>query len=41
MNYNNSIDSKVKESVSGFLPLYNNLDIWINEKMTELKKENE
>ena len=40
MNYNNSIDSKVKESVSGFLPLHNNLNIWIDEKIKEMKKEN-
>jgi hypothetical protein len=39
MNYNNSVNSKVKESVSGFLPLSNNLDRWIEEKIEEMKKD--
>ena len=41
MNYTNNTNEnrKVKESISGFLPLYNQLDIWINEKINEMKKE--
>lgn len=41
MNYTNNKDEnrKVKESISGFLPLYNKLDIWINESLEEMKKE--
>ena len=41
MNYNNSANAKVKESVSGFLPLYNSLDKWIEEKLEDMKKEND
>jgi len=41
MNYNNNADSKVKESVSGFLPLYNHLNEWIEEKLKEINSKNE
>ena len=41
MNYNNNANKKVKESVSGFLPLHNNLDKWIKETINDMKKENE
>ncbi len=42
MNYTNNTDEnrKVKESISGFLPLHNKLDSWIEEKINEMKKEN-
>lgn len=42
MNYTNNTDEnkKVKESISGFLPLYKKLDSWIEEKLEEMKKEN-
>lgn len=39
MNYNNSLNSKVQESISGFLPLHNKLDKWIEESLEEIKKE--
>lgn len=41
MNYNNNDGDrrKIKENVSGFLPLYRKLDEWIKEKSDELKKE--
>lgn len=39
MNYNNNANKKVKESVSGFLPLHNKLDSWINEALEEIEKE--
>lgn len=40
MNYNNNNYGKrvIKENISGFLPLANNLDIWINDTLNELKK---
>lgn len=40
MNYNNNEgDTRViKESISGFLPLFNKLDDWIEEKVKEIKK---
>ena len=43
MNYtNNEGDTRViKESISGFLPLYNNLDKWLDEKVREIKTFNE
>lgn len=43
MNYTNNADEnrKVKESISGFLPLHNQLEIWIEEKINEMKKEND
>ena len=39
MNYNNSADKKVKESISGFLPLHNKLDEWINETIEDMNRE--
>lgn len=41
MNYNNNADEnkKVKESVSGFLPLHNHLDEWIKKSLKEIEKE--
>ncbi len=43
MNYsnNNNENQKVQESISGFLPLYNHLDKWIDEKISEMKKESD
>lgn len=43
MNYTNNTDEnrKVKESISGFLPLYNQLEIWIEETIEHMKKEND
>ena len=38
MNYNNNAHSKVKESVSGFLPLHNHLDTWINDYLNNKKE---
>ncbi len=42
MNYNNNDGDrrKIKENLKGFLPLYNNLDDWINDKVRELKGNN-
>ena len=41
MNYTNNADQnkKIKESISGFLPLHNQIDIWIEEKISKMKKE--
>ncbi len=36
MNYSNNLDKKVKESVSGFLPLHNQLDSWIDETINKM-----
>lgn len=40
MNYNNNNgDTRViKESISGFLPLYNNIDKWLDEKISEINE---
>lgn len=43
-NINYKIDGKKKgiiESISGFCPLADNLDIWINEKLAEIHNESE
>ncbi len=39
MNYsnNNGNTKKIKESISGFLPLYNKLPQWLNDKLEEIK----
>jgi len=41
MNYDNnaSLDKKVNESISGFLPLSKKLDTWIEETLDKIKKE--
>ena len=43
MNYTNNADEnrKVKESISGFLPLHNHLDEWIEESLQSIEKEND
>ena len=41
INYTNNQNTKVRESISGFLPLYNVLDNWIEKKISEIKKEND
>ena len=43
MNYDNnaSEDKKVNESISGFLPLHNQLETWIDETIERMKKESE
>lgn len=38
INYKENDDSKVQESRLGFLPLKNNLDRWIAEKISEINK---
>lgn len=38
INYKEVDDSKVQESRLGFLPLKNNLDKWIAEKISEINK---
>lgn len=41
MNYNNNDNDKrkIKESISGFLPLSKQLDAWTKEALEEIKKE--
>mgnify|MGYP004506940835 CR=1 FL=1 len=39
INYRKSSDEKIVESIRGFSPLKHHLPIWIEEKMTELHKE--
>lgn len=41
MNYNNNDNDKrkIKESISGFLPLSKKLDEWTDQKLKEIKKE--
>ena len=43
MNYDNnaSENKKVNESISGFLPLHNNLESWIDETIKRIEKEKE
>lgn len=43
MNYDNnaSENKKVNESISGFLPLHNNLESWIDETIKRIDKEKE
>lgn len=41
INYRRSSDEKIVESVRGFSPLKHHLPIWIEEKITELHKEEE
>lgn len=40
MNYNNNDGDrrKIKENLKGFLPLYNSLNGWVDEKVSELRK---
>lgn len=38
INYKSVNNSKVKESRLGFLPLKNNLDKWIDERLSQIKK---
>ena len=40
INYKVNSNSKVKESRLGFLPLKNNLDKWINDRISEIEKDN-
>lgn len=40
INYKTIDTGKIKESRLGFLPLKNNLDRWINIKISEIKKNN-
>ena len=39
INYRKNSDEKIIESVRGFSPLKQHLPIWIEEKITELRKE--
>lgn len=41
MNYNDNDNGKrgIKENINGFLPLYNNLDKWIEEGKENIEKE--
>lgn len=38
INYKETIDDNIKESRLGFLPLKNNLDRWIKDKISEIEK---
>lgn len=40
INYKSSSKSKIKESRLGFLPLRNNLDKWISDRISEIEKNN-
>lgn len=42
MNYNNNDGNtrKIKENISGFLPLHNKLPQWLSEKAEEIKNKN-
>ena len=40
INYKLHSNSKIKESRLGFLPLKNNLDKWISNKISEIKRNN-
>ena len=40
INYKSNTKSKVKESRLGFLPLKNNLNKWIADKISEIEKNN-
>ena len=40
INYKVNSNSKVKESRLGFLPLKNNLNKWINDRISEIEKDN-
>jgi len=40
MNYTNSAGAKIKESISGFLPLANALDGWIDESLKSKNNNN-
>ena len=40
INYKSNNKSKVKESRLGFLPLKNNLNKWISDKISEIEKNN-
>ena len=40
INYKSNNKSKVKESRLGFLPLKNNLSKWINDKISEIERNN-
>ena len=39
INYRKNSDEKITESVRGFSPLKQHLPIWIEEKITELRRE--
>ena len=39
INYRKNSDEKITESVRGFSPLRQHLPIWIEEKITELRRE--
>ena len=41
INYKSNTKSKIKESRLGFLPLKNHLNTWIEDKLSEIKKNNE
>lgn len=40
INYKTNSNSKIKESRLGFLPLRNNLDKWISDRISEIKENN-
>lgn len=40
INYKSTDNGKIQESRLGFLPLKNNLDKWVNDKISEIRRNN-